>query len=313
MHLFYFFCDCCALPGRGAGNMIADVFVKEANQAQAESRVKKHIEQSGWQIKEIQHWELVHGVPVHDSRLGALIKAAKENGIASEFSPYGSLDQPSEDSVAASAESTASADSNPLPSSVDGPKNAELPPPEQPAEIPAPVEAAPPPQPLVNPLLSRSLAADHEALQNDLVQAQELASDFQQQLAGKSNECALLKQIIEKTKADLGQLQAGIVQLRAERHHLANEAMKAQGLEMIRSSLERKLEEHVVQLRERDKRIAELVIETVRLRQLLDRMRNTAGATAAPTAAFPEKIILGIEEPEIEITPEAPRPLRTAR
>jgi chromosome segregation ATPase len=180
--------------------------------------------------------------------------------------------------------------------------NAETPQPEQPAEPLAAVESSSP-QKLINPHLSGSLASDHAALQNDLLQAQELAADFQRQLAGKSNEYAQLKQILEKTQSDLAHLQAGIMQLRAERHCLANEAMKAQALEAIRKTLERKLEEQLVQLRERDRRIADLVIETVRLHQVLDEMR---GAVAAPKAVT-------VEEREIEITPEVPRPLRMVR
>src|SRR5688500_7910196 len=79
----------------------------------------------------------------------------------------------------------------------------------------------------MNPNLSANLHADYEALQNDMQQAKDLAADFQQQLAGKSNEFAQLKQLFEKTAADLAHLQAGIVELRAERHRLANESMRA--------------------------------------------------------------------------------------
>src|SRR5580700_8102756 len=78
----------------------------------------------------------------------------------------------------------------------------------------------------VDPRLSTTLHSKYEALQNDVQQANELAADFQRQLAGKSNDFALLKQVFEKTREDLGQLHAGIAALRAERHNLANEAMK---------------------------------------------------------------------------------------
>src|SRR5580658_401446 len=98
--------------------------------------------------------------------------------------------------------------------------------PEPPAEVVLPPDE-PSPRKLVNPNLTGSLVSDYAALQNDLVQAQELAADFQRQLAGKSNEHAQLKQIFEKTQADLAHLQDGIVELRAERHRLANEAMRA--------------------------------------------------------------------------------------
>jgi hypothetical protein len=88
MILYYFSCDCCADPGNAVGHMMADVFVKEASRSKAETRLKEHIEQAGWHIREIQHCELVHGIPVHDSRLSALVRSAKEINIASAFSPY---------------------------------------------------------------------------------------------------------------------------------------------------------------------------------------------------------------------------------
>src|SRR5882724_7718593 len=109
--------------------------------------------------------------------------------------------------------------------------NSETPQPEQSDGTVLPA-GEPFPQRLVNPTLSGSLTADHAALQNDLVQAQELAMDFQRQLAGKSNEYAQLKQILEKTQTDLAHLQEGIVELRTERHRLANEAMRATAFEI---------------------------------------------------------------------------------
>jgi DNA repair exonuclease SbcCD ATPase subunit len=158
----------------------------------------------------------------------------------------------------------------------------------------------------VNPTLSGSLTADHEALQNDLLQAQELAADFQRQLAGKSNEYAQLKQILEKTQKDLEHLQAGIVELRSERHRLANEAMRATAfeaklqkvtgerdrlridLEIIRQALINKGEEMAAQLHDRDRHIAELVVEMVALRQVVEELRKGNGVTAgAPPASAP--------------------------
>src|SRR4051812_17316931 len=85
---------------------------------------------------------------------------------------------------------------------------------------------------MVNPKLSANLRADYDALRNDVQQANELAADFQKKLAGKSNEFAILKQVFEKACEDLGRLQAGISELREERHRLANEAMRATALQM---------------------------------------------------------------------------------
>jgi chromosome segregation ATPase len=152
---------------------------------------------------------------------------------------------------------------------------------------------------LVNPNLSGSLTADYAALQNDLVQAQELAADFQRQLAGKSNEHAQLKQIFEKTQADLAHLQEGIVELRAERHRLANEAMRATAfqakldkvtaerdhlrsdMEILRQALAKKADEMTIALRDRDRHIAELVVEMVGLRQALKEARGEVSTPAS--------------------------------
>jgi septal ring factor EnvC (AmiA/AmiB activator) len=207
--------------------------------------------------------------------------------------------------------------------------NPETPQPEQLADESIPA-GEPSPKRLVNPNLTGSLAADHAALQNDLVQAQELAADFQRQLAGKSNEHAQLKQILEKTERDLAHFQEGIVELRAERHRLANEAMRATAfqmklakitgerdrlrvdLEIVRQAMAVKGEEVTTQLLERDRRIAELVVEMVSLRGALEEARNRAPATAAPSG--PAKAATQptvqpfalLDDPEVEIMREQP-------
>jgi DNA repair ATPase RecN len=177
---------------------------------------------------------------------------------------------------------------------------------------------------LVNPNLSGTLTADYVALENDLVQAQELAADFQRQLAGKSNEHAQLKQIFEKTQADLAHLQEGIVELRAERHRLANEAMRATALqaklakvtaerdhlrsdmEVVRQALARKADEMTFELRDRDRHIAELVVEMVSLKQALKEAKGElppSPAKAGPTrmAAVQPKLELDGDEDAVEI------------
>jgi len=79
--------------------------------------------------------------------------------------------------------------------------------------------------------LSANLQADLTALQNDLEQARHLADDYQRQLAGKSNDCAQMKRVLEKTEADLEGLKQVIVELRQERLRLANEVVKVPILE----------------------------------------------------------------------------------
>lgn len=88
-----------------------------------------------------------------------------------------------------------------------------------------------PPVKTASPSLGAALSAEYEALRNDVQQATEMASDFQRQLAGKSNEFAELKRVFEKTASDLIQLQGSIQELREERHRLANEAMRAVAFE----------------------------------------------------------------------------------
>ena len=84
----------------------------------------------------------------------------------------------------------------------------------------------------LDPHFTAHLSANCEALRNDLEQAQELAADFQRDLSGKSNEVAHFKQLLELTEHDLGRLQADILELRAERHRLANEVMMKDALEL---------------------------------------------------------------------------------
>jgi predicted nuclease with TOPRIM domain len=79
--------------------------------------------------------------------------------------------------------------------------------------------------------LGTVIAANLEAIRNDMEQARELAAEYQRELAGKSNELAALKQLFEKTREHLIQLQTSVTKLREERHRLANEAMKAEALQ----------------------------------------------------------------------------------
>src|SRR4051812_16526599 len=85
-----------------------------------------------------------------------------------------------------------------------------------------------------------AVAADLQALENDLEQARVLAAEYQRELAGKSNELATLKQLFDRTRRHLIQLQTSITELREERHRLANQAMRA-------DALERKLEQVTVE------------------------------------------------------------------
>lgn len=123
--------------------------------------------------------------------------------------------------------------------------------------------------------LGTSVSADLEALKNDVEQAREMASEYQRQLAGKSNDHALLKSLFEKTRDDLVHLHKGIAQLREERHRFANDAMKATALEMKLERMTRErdqLQNEVQVLRniragEADERVIQLTREVERLRR----------------------------------------------
>lgn len=136
------------------------------------------------------------------------------------------------------------------------------------AAEPAPISAAP-------RALGSSVSADLEALKNDVEQAREMACEYQRQLAGKSNDHALLKSLFEKTQGDLIHLQKGVAQLREERHRFANDAMKATALEMKLERMTRErdqLQSEVQALRsvrayEADERVIQLTREVERLRR----------------------------------------------
>jgi chromosome segregation ATPase len=168
----------------------------------------------------------------------------------------------------------------------------------------------------VNPKLSASLRADYEALRNDVQQANEMAAHFQMQLAGKSNEFALLKQVFEKTCEDLIHLQTGITALREERHRLANEAMRATALEaklanvtgerdrlrielqVIRDILANVADETARASRQRDFEIAELSVRVMVLKQALSEAEQKAAAareSKAPAAARNPKAEIALD------------------
>jgi chromosome segregation ATPase len=140
--------------------------------------------------------------------------------------------------------------------------------------------------------LTSSLRADYAAIQNDLEQAQEMAADFQRQLAGKSNEVAHFKCLLEKTQEDLVRLEGHIAELRKERHRLANEVMIATAMkekmkdisaerdqfrreaEALRSALTTSGSEHQEQVKLQE-------MEITRLRAALETAR--AGRPQPPT------------------------------
>ena len=158
------------------------------------------------------------------------------------------------------------------------------------------------PTPPFNPDLSTVLRENYDAVQEDLRQANELAASLGAELAGKSKETMHLKFLFEQTKAHLGHMQDGIVAMRAERHRLANEAMRAKGLDIMlalvtaeRDRLKNEVEGVIEGLAleqakkglhfdKRDHHIAELTFELIKLRQEVEELRkmNPPPAPIAP-------------------------------
>lgn len=153
------------------------------------------------------------------------------------------------------------------------------------ASIPEPAKSA----------LGASLCADYEALKNDLDQAKDLAADFQRQLAGKSNELAHFKAILQRTQEDFNRLEGHIEELRRERHRLANEAMRSTALDaqLLRKQEEiDRLRDQIETLRSASSnRVEELLIvsedqqrEIQRLRAIVEVLRRREGVPPILTA-----------------------------
>ena len=191
--------------------------------------------------------------------------------------------------------------------------------PQQPDGTPQAGGAVPVPPVQIN--LSAALRENHDALQEDLRQANELTADLGAQLAGKSKETLHLKFLFDQTKAHLGHLQDAIVAMRMERHKLANEAMRAKGLGIMlaRVTAERdRLKNEVDGLIEglaqenagkglrfdkRDHYIAELSFELIKLRQEVQDLRK---ANPAPVPAAPPPRLMSLKTSAEEFARDEP-------
>ena len=167
-----------------------------------------------------------------------------------------------------------------------------------------------------------------DAVQQELREAHQLATSLDAELAGKSKEVLHLKFVLDRTKAHFGHLQDSVAALRQERHKLANDAMKVQGLEMMvgritgeRDRLKAELADREAlaaqnspagpNFDQRDQTIAELTFENVKLRQeLADLQRKVPGAPSGnskPSPAPPTLNMLAAGDPwlmpKIEIVP----------
>lgn len=191
--------------------------------------------------------------------------------------------------------------------------------------------------------LSAALIEDGDAVREDLRLANEFAAQLETRLAGKSKELMHLKFLLEQTKASFGHMQDSVAAMRKERHKLANDAMRAQGLEMMlarvttehdrmaaelaRVTAERdrgknelegileglaaeKAEQAHQGLRfdERDHRIAELTFELMQSRQEVAGLRHAIAHTAPapppnPCAPQPPATEETVVPADLEIIP----------
>lgn len=151
-------------------------------------------------------------------------------------------------------------------------------------------------KPLVDPRISISLTADYEALKNDLDQATEFANDLQKELATNKNEGAHFKHLFERTRLDLERMQESILALRKERHHLANEVMKAQCWEMKLTMVTKERDELLASatqfqqtVEKRDAQIAELTMQVMLLKNTFRETRVAEIASKNLETAFIER------------------------
>ncbi len=156
------------------------------------------------------------------------------------------------------------------------------------------VAPANPPESLAPRSIGAALSENYDVVCEDLRQANELTANLGQQLAGKSKELLHLKFLFEQTKAHMGHLQDGIAAMRKERHKLANDSMRAMGLEIMVKRLTAERDRYKTELEsilenlaaeksrqalsfdKRDHQIAELTFELIHARQELEDLRKAA-------------------------------------
>lgn len=200
-----------------------------------------------------------------------------------------------------------------------------------------PPDAAPNlPAPFRGPLTTALVAAG-DAVHNELRKANELAAGLDAQLVGRSKEVLHLKFVLERTKAHFGHLQDSVAALRKERHQLANDVMRAEGLGMmlakvtterdrLKTDLSDALQSCAIQnaqaatiVEKRDQAIAALTFDIVKLRQELAEVRRNvpSPATVEPLPTHPTLNALGADDlllmPKVEIVATEHLPARRGR
>ena len=165
----------------------------------------------------------------------------------------------------------------------------------------------------VYPSLGAALSEDYDALQTDLRQANELAAKLESQLAGKSKEVMHMRFLFDQTKTHLAHMQDGIHAMRKERHKLANEATRAMGLDIMLKRVASERDRYKAELEgvleglaaekapqplrfdKRDRQIAELSFELIKLREEVAALRKTNAAPAPPQPPAPAQAHLTLK------------------
>ena len=98
-------------------------------------------------------------------------------------------------------------------------------------------------------------------------QARELASDYQRQLASKTNDYGELSRLFQKTMEDFTHLQGAVTELREERHRLANAAMRGAAFERQLKTVTDERNRLIQELREIKRAIESPAWLEVRLQQ----------------------------------------------
>lgn len=153
-----------------------------------------------------------------------------------------------------------------------------------------------------NPDLTATITADSEALRNDLEQAQELAAEYQRQLASKTNDYGELSRLFQKTMEDFTHLQGAVTELREERHRLANAAMRGTAFERQLKIVTDERNRLIQELRELKRAIESPAWLEARLQQCL-----TAESAPKATTDEPQRAPQGAVEPPADSANRNPR------
>jgi len=125
-------------------------------------------------------------------------------------------------------------------------------------------------------------------VQDDLQKAREVVAHLPGESIGQARLITHLKRLLQESSARFGHLQESIIAMRQERHKLANEAMRAQGLELMTKRITAERDQmkaerdgilqaladeaankHALRFDPRDVQVVELTVQVVNLKREL--------------------------------------------